>query len=137
LPTKSAWEKQLKQVSFGQNYERGYSTVEHAGLDQAFREAKATLEKATLSVRKAEQKVAGATGELDVHKKGLAGLPKPKETAADIRRQIDSEEKALEDFGPETDIPAAEAEIDCLAEEIVGFEAERDTLREDHSNRRL
>jgi DNA repair protein SbcC/Rad50 len=110
-------------------------TVEQAGLDKAFREAKASLEKATAAVRKAEQEVAGATSKLDVHKKALADLSKPEEPAADIRAQIESEESALEDLGPETDISAAETEIDRLSEEIIGLEAERDRLREDHSNK--
>ena len=110
-------------------------TVEQAGLDKAFREAKAAFEKATLAVRKAEQEVAGAMSKLDVHKKALADLPKSIETAADIRTQIDSEESALEELGPETDIPAAETDIDGLAEQITDLEDERDKLREDHSTK--
>ena len=109
--------------------------VEQAGLDKAFRETKVSLERATAAVRKAEQEVAGAASELDVHKKGLADLPKPKETAADIRAQIESEESALEDLGPETDIAAAETEIDRLAKDMTGLEAERDTWREEYSTK--
>jgi DNA repair protein SbcC/Rad50 len=110
-------------------------SVEHAGLDQAFRETKAAWEKADLDVREDEQKVAGANGELEVRKKGLEELPKPQDTAAVIREQIESKEKTLDDLGPETDIPAAEAEVERLAKEITGFESERDTLREDNSTK--
>ncbi len=108
-------------------------SVEHAGLDKAFRDTKAAWQKADQAAREAGQKLANAEGVLKERKKNLASLQEPTLSVATIREQVEIEQGALEDLGPETDIAAADAEIEHLANKIIGLEKERDKLRDYHS----
>lgn len=107
--------------------------VEHAGLDKAFRDAKDAWQRADQAARETGQNLAATQSVLKERRTNLVSLQKPAERAAIIRDQVSVEQEALEGLGPETDIAAADAEIEQLAEKIIGLEAERDRLREVHS----
>ncbi|MGD9924408.1 MAG: AAA family ATPase, partial [Pseudorhodoplanes sp.] len=104
--------------------------VEHAGLDQAFREARTTWQEAVAAARQAEQKLTAARSVLKERQDRLAGLHPPEHTAADLRECAQVKAQTLDRLGPETDIVEAEAEIQRLTDELDTLEKERDRLRD-------
>lgn len=107
-------------------------SIEHTGLNDAFLAAKAAWENAVNNNREAEKELAGAQSELNVYTTNLSDHKKPDESVSSIRDQIETEEKTLEELGPESDIATAENEIDQLADAISKLEVTRDQLRGDH-----
>ena len=110
-------------------------SIEYAGLDKAFREAKTAYETANAVVQESEKDIAGVKSELEVHKKNLERLPKPQETVAAIGEQIASKKASLENLGHEIDMALIEVEIENLAEEIASLETTRDNLQDEYSNK--
>ena len=110
-------------------------SVEHSGLDKAFREAKTAWKNANEAVQESKQKIAGVEGELEVHKKNLESLLKPQETVAAIGEQIEAKKASLENLEPETDMGLIEVDIENLAEEIASLAATRDDLHGEHFNK--
>lgn len=106
-------------------------SAEQAGLDKAFREARANLEDATSNVREADRAVESKKSELDVHTEMLANLSKPEEPAANIHAKIEAEKSAMGGPNLTTDVQTVESEIDQLASQIITFETEQDNLSRD------
>ena len=113
--------------------ERATGTIENAGLDQAFRDAKVAWEGADQRVRKAQQELAGARSVLKERQDRLADLEHPDTTGAELKESAKAEQRALDELGPETDIGEANAEIERLEAEIAALEIDRDALRNAHS----
>jgi DNA repair protein SbcC/Rad50 len=103
--------------------------IEHEGQDKAFRDAKAAWQAVDEAVREAGKELAGTQSVLKERRKLLAGLPMPAENVRTTRDEVNAEEEALDCLGPETDIAAADVEIEQLTEKTRRLEAERDRLR--------
>jgi exonuclease SbcC len=110
-------------------------TIENAGLDQAFRDAKDAWQTADRAAREAEQKLAAAQSVLKERQDQFAGLDRPADKATAIRSKLLVQQQALERLGPKVDIPAAEAEIDQLNAEVLTLEKARDAAGATHSDR--
>lgn len=108
---------------------------QHAGLDKAFSDIKTALTMSESNLREAEQKIAVAKSELEIHRKGLSNLNQPNETTAAITAQIAFNKEALKELGSETDIPAAEDEVESIGTAIINLDAKREELRTDHSTK--
>ncbi|MDB5735341.1 MAG: exonuclease SbcC [Alphaproteobacteria bacterium] len=109
--------------------------IEHAGREAAFREAKATWEKADVASRAAEQKVAGAEGILRERGEKISGLMSPVKTSLELKADAETERRALLGLGTATDIAEAEAEIERLHQQTEGLEKEREALQKHLSER--
>ncbi len=107
--------------------------VEHAGRDQAFREAREGLQKAEALARAAGEKLAGAQGILAERQDRLAGLVVPAETAAALKHRVEAGRQAIAALGPQVDLAEAEAAIETLEGGIAAAEGERERLREEHA----
>ena len=103
--------------------------VEHAGLDQGFREAKAAWQKADEAARQAERELIEAQSVLKERQGRLATLSRPEDTSAKLKEKIQAQELDLKALGPETNIAEAEAEIEALDKETVTLETEREALQ--------
>lgn len=107
--------------------------IEHAGRDQAFREAREGLQKAEALARAAGEKLAGAQGVLAERQDLLAGLAVPANAAADLRVRVEAGRQAIARLGPQIDLAQAEAAIETLEGEIGWAEEVRERLREEHA----
>ncbi len=110
-------------------------TVEHAGLDQAFRDSRAAWQRASAETRAAEQALAAARSVLSDRQERLAGLAKPEAAAGDLKAQAGGAEAALSALGPEVDIAALDGEIERLSMEAQACDADFLRLRDVWSDR--
>ncbi|BAQ16570.1 AAA family ATPase [Methyloceanibacter caenitepidi] len=92
--------------------------AEHAGLDQAFRDTKAAFELADAAVHEAFASLEAGRVILAERQGILAAFDPPRESAAVLTEQIETEQLLLEDAGPPRDIAAMEADGERLAEQI-------------------
>lgn len=104
-------------------------TVEQAGLDQAFREAKTAWQCSSQAEREAAEKLAGARSLLEEREQQLGGLNRLEETSAELKVRVEKGRKMLHDLGPETDIGDAEAEIEQLGEAAEALNEDCEALR--------
>lgn len=104
----------------------------HAGLDQAFRSAKATWEKADASSRAAETALAAARGVFEASELQFGNLEPPAGTSADLSSKFEATKAEVQGLGPDVDLPGLEASLAALISEIVGLETDRDRLRDEH-----
>ncbi len=111
-------------------------SLENAGLEAAFRKARAAREAADGAAREAGQRLASAQSILDERQRRLAETARPEEGSSAIREKLDPVRAELEALGPETDIAEAEATLDRLAAEIDALEKKHDGLRDDLAERR-
>lgn len=109
--------------------------VEHEGLDEAFRDTKTAWSKADAAARSAEKELSSAQSVLEERQTRLTGLEHPDEQVAALREKIGADQHALHGLGPQTDITAAEAEIERLSAQIAALETERDTCRDEYGMR--
>lgn len=107
--------------------------TEHAGRDQAFRDAKAVWQKADEAAHAAEQVLVGAQSVLKERQDRLTGLDRPANSSAELKVSAEAERQALESLGPKIDLAELDAEIGRLDEEIGRLEIEREALRTDHA----
>lgn len=109
-------------------------SLEHAGRDQAFRDANAKLKSAEAALGTAENSLTGHRSVLLERQRHLAALALPASSAAAIRTEITAAKEALGKLPPSIDLAKAEAEIEHLKTGIeVGrkhCEALRDALVE-------
>ncbi len=110
-------------------------TVEHAGLDQAFRDSRTAWQRASAETRAAEQALAAARSVLSDRQERLAGLAKPEAAAGDLKAQTGGAEAALSALGPEVDIAALDGEIERLRMEAQACDADFLRLRDVWSDR--
>jgi DNA repair protein SbcC/Rad50 len=103
--------------------------IEHAGQDKAFRDAKASWQKADQAAREAGHKLAGIQSVIKERQTHLDGLQRPTKNVATTRDLVSAEQEVLDGLELETDIAAADAEIEQLTETMSGLEAKRDQLR--------
>lgn len=104
--------------------------IEHAGRDQAFRDAKAAWQKAEDNLREAERKLTAEQSVLNERRDRLTDFNRPDDSAAALRDKALVEQKTLDNLDPRTDLAAADAEIERLGEEIKAVEKNRDSCRE-------
>ena len=104
--------------------------IDNAGLDRAFRQARAGWQEADDASRVAAETLAGLKSTLAARQDVLAGLDRPEETSENLAKEIAAGRRALTDLGPEVDIEAAEAAIEGLDEELTRLECRRDELRD-------
>lgn len=107
--------------------------IEHAGRDQAFREARDGMQRAEALARAAGEKLAGAQGVLAERQDLLAGLAVPAEAAGDLKGRVEAGRQAIAGLGPRIDLEEAEAAIETLAGEIDGAEQARERRREEQA----
>lgn len=105
-------------------------TIENAGLDRAFREARIAWQQADGASRTAAEALAGLKSALAEREDVLASLERPDESGESLAEGIEAERSALAGLGPEVDVEAAEAEIDGFEKELARLERNRDKLRE-------
>jgi exonuclease SbcC len=105
-------------------------SLEHAGRDQAFRDANAKLKSAEADLGKAENKLTGHRSVLLERQQHLAALALPASPAAAIRTDITAAEEALGKLPPSIDLAKAEADIEHLKTEIEAGRKHAETLRD-------
>ncbi|MDO8423322.1 MAG: AAA family ATPase [Parvibaculum sp.] len=110
--------------------------TEHAGLDQAFREAKAAWERADKATRAAAETLAEMRGTLGERQERLTSLDRPDESVTTLKDRLDNQQKVVDDLGPEADINLAEVEIEQLGENIAALQTNCDALRDAFYERR-
>lgn len=104
-------------------------SVEHSGLDQAFRDANARLKSADTAFRLAENALTGNRSVLLERQQRLAALETPARSAATIQTDLATANRTLAGLGPSVDIAKAEAEIEQLRAEIEASRKRSDGLR--------
>ena len=103
--------------------------VEHRGLDQAFRHAKAEWQTAEEAARRTASELAVAKSTLDLRREDFGQLAAPPESAAALSEAWARENQAMKALGDPTDLPGAEDAIDQLSRRIEAGEAERERVR--------
>ncbi len=104
--------------------------IQHVGLDQAFRDAKASWEKAQAVEREAERLLTAEQGVLQERRSQAEALQRPERNSAALRTEIEGRQKILDEFGPERDIPAMESTLAQMEQNIAEAEGERDSCQE-------
>lgn len=104
----------------------------HAGLDQAFRSAKAAYEKADAAARKSETELAAARGVFEEAERQFGSLELPAGTSADASLRVNATKTEVQGLGPDFDLPGLEAALASLVTEIGELEIDRDRLREEY-----
>ncbi|WP_430511246.1 AAA family ATPase [Pannonibacter phragmitetus] len=102
----------------------------NAGLDAAFRKAKAAWEAASREVGQAAEVLAGLRARLAEREARLAALSQPEEPAPLLAGQLKQLADALASLGPEADAASAEDGLAALDRQLAALELERDGLRD-------
>jgi DNA repair protein SbcC/Rad50 len=105
-------------------------SVEHYGLDQAFRDASARLKSADATFRLAENALTSDRSVLLERQLRFASLETPARSAGAIRTDIAASNESLVGLGPPVDIAKAEAGIEHLKGAIEAGGKVRDALRD-------
>lgn len=105
--------------------------IEHLGLDTEFREAKLVWETAQRAEADSGLKLASAEATQKEREERLSALKVPERPLADLRADKTALTGKLEQLGPEADIPAAEARLTALEDDIVQADIKREQLRVD------
>jgi DNA repair protein SbcC/Rad50 len=103
----------------------------HAGLDQAFRSAKAAFEQADAAARKSDTELAAARGVFEEAERQFGNLETPLGTSADLSSKIVVTKTEVQGLGPDVDLPGLEAALASLVTEIGELDTDRDRLREE------
>ncbi len=103
--------------------------IENAGRDQAFREARARLEKAERAAREVSEKLAGQKATFEARKETFSSLEQPTDTLAAIVEKVRQTEADLGALGPVVNLQEAEAALDALGNQIADLETETERLR--------
>lgn len=105
-------------------------SLEHAGRDQAFRDANAQLKSAEAALGKADNALTGHRSVLLERQRHLAALVPPATSAAAIRTDITAAKDALVKLPPSMEIAKAEADIEHLKTEIEAGWRQWEALRD-------
>lgn len=105
---------------------------ENVGLDQAFRDAKANLEKNHAAHQLAVRNLASAETKWLERKNRLAESSEPEQSVDEVRGKIAVLASQIDAIGPAIDLLEAEAKLAKLGEEITSTESERDSCRSNH-----
>lgn len=105
-------------------------SLEHAGRDQAFRDANARLKSAEAALGTAENALTGHRSVLLERQRHLAALAPPTSSAAAIETEITAAKEALGKLPPSIDMGKAEADIEHLKTEIEAGRKHAETLRD-------
>lgn len=103
--------------------------IEHAGRDQAFRQARDQLEKTERTAREVSEKLAGAKATFETHKETLSSQEQPTCTLADILEKVRQTEADIKALGPTINIKDVESALDALDKQIADLETETERLR--------
>ena len=103
--------------------------IEHAGRDQAFRQARDRLEKAARAAREASEKLAGAKATFEARKETLSSLEQPTDTLAAILLKVRQTEADINTLGPAVNVEDAQSAVDALDKQIADLETETERLR--------
>lgn len=105
-------------------------SFEHAGRDQAFRDANAKLKIAEAALGTAENALTGHRSVLLERQRHLAALALPASSAAAIRTEVTAAKEALGKLPSAMDMAKAEAEIAHLKTEIEASRGHCEALRD-------
>lgn len=105
--------------------------IEHAGRDQAFRQARDRFEKAARAAREVSEKLAGAKATFEARKETLSSLEQPTDTLAAILEKVRQTETDINALGPAVNIEDAQSAVDALDKQIADLETETERLRAD------
>lgn len=107
--------------------------TEHAGLDKAFREARAAWQQAEQAAHDSLQQLTAAQSIQKERQDRFATLDRPKDGADALKQEVRTAQQAFDDLGPQIDIAKAEMEVEELGAQIASLEKERDASREAYS----
>jgi DNA repair protein SbcC/Rad50 len=105
-------------------------SLEHAGRDQAFRDANTKLKSAEEVLSKAENALTGHRSVLLERQRHLAALELPVSSAAAIQTEITAAKEALGKLPPSIDVAKAEGEIEQLKTEVETSRKHCEALRD-------
>lgn len=106
------------------------SEAANAGLDAAFRTAKAAWDAASREAGQAAEKLAGLKATRAEREARLAALAQPEEPAPLLAGRLRQLADALAALGPEADAASAEDGLAALDRQLAALELERDELRD-------
>lgn len=105
--------------------------IEHAGRDQAFRQARDRFEKTARAAREVSEKLAGAKATFEARKETLSSLEQPTDTLAAILEKVRQTEADINTLGPAVNIEDAQSAVDALDKQIADLETQTERLRAD------
>ena len=100
-----------------------------AGLDEAFRQARSTLETARKAETEASKRVAASKATLTAHQATLGSLDKPSESVVVFTRQGAELQDQLRTLGPAVDLTVLRNELELLEAQITEAAAGTDAAR--------
>jgi len=110
-------------------------SIEHAGLDGAFREAKEVCETAKQESQKIKAKLDRERGALGVKEARLKEQKRPNIESELLRKNYMEKNEALNKLGPATDVNFAEKELEELGQNVKDLTNERDQLQQQFNER--
>ncbi len=104
--------------------------AEEAGLDRAFREAKARWHEKDEAARMAASDYVASFGVLGERRRAFAGHQRPVHSAHALRQEINERGRQLEALGEPAQLEALASTLDALEKSIADAETEREGRRE-------